>query len=160
MAAYLTAAEFKTLTLAPASYVDAEEAAEAGWILARLTHWSDRIDAQLRKRYAVPFVTPFPPILTGWLEALVTFELYLKRGVDATDAQIQEMRARFDATKAEVLQAADAEGGLFELPLKATDPTGAVTKGAPQAYSEQSPYTWTQAQIDAAGAEGIARRGS
>jgi len=147
--AYLDVTAFRALTLAPASYVDAIEVAHAGWLLGRLTHWSDRIDARLRKRYAVPFAaSPLtPPIITGWLEALVTFELYAKRGVDATDSQIVEMRQRFDATLAELKEAADSRDGLLELPLRSDNPTSAVTKAGPQGYSEASPYDWISNQL-------------
>jgi len=154
MAAYLTVAELKGATLAPASYVDAIEAEEPGWTLGRLTTWSAWIDARLRKRYAAPFATPYPVTVTGWLAAIVTWEIYLKRGVNALDQQATDIRELATAAKAEVLEAANAVGGLFDLPLRANTTATGIALGEPLGYSEASPYTWTSEQRDAAIAAG------
>lgn len=150
--AYLTNAQFKLLTIAPAVYVDQIEALEAGWTQAQLDHWSIWIDSRLKKRYAAPFDTASPPtVVRGWLARIVTEELYLKRGVDATDEQFVRVTERAKDARDEVKEAAESKEGLFELPLRQDAPgaTG-VTKGAPLAYTEVSPYTWSRLQREAA----------
>ena len=58
-------------------------------------------------------------------------------------------KADQERVELELKEAADAEKGLFELPLRATDTTGsAINAGGPMGYSEQSPYTWTDRQYD------------
>lgn len=152
---YLTNAAFKALTLAPAAYVDAIETAEAGWTQGRLTHWSAWINARLAKRYATPFqpAPNTPETITGWLEALVTWEVYLKRGVDPLNGQVQDAKGRHDDAKKEILDAVDLERARPELPLRNDSDAHGVVKGAPLAYTEASPYTWTTVQRDAAADE-------
>lgn len=154
MAAYLTIDGFKLLSVIPPDYLDFIETAQAGWTAAKLAAWSRWIDARLKKRYAIPlpFVVHTDPLFPSqaqqWLCDLATFDAYLKRGIDPTDAQIQEIEARYKDAKAEITEAADAESGLFELPLR-TDGTGqGVSKGAPLFATQSSPYTWrTQQRI-------------
>lgn len=156
MAAYLTLADFKLLSVIPPDYLDFIEtsgpAPQPGWTLAKLAAWSRWLDARLKKRYAIPLPSAtsadpnFPSVAQQWLCDLATFDAYLKRGIDPTDAQIQEIEKRYNAVKAEVQEAADAESGLFELPLR-TDGTGqGVTKGAPLFATQTSPYTWRTQQ--------------
>jgi hypothetical protein len=140
------------LTLAPGTYVDAIETLEAGWLLRRLTHWSAWINARLAKRYAVPFAaSPLTPeTVTGWLEAIVTWEVYLKRGADPTDAQLVDIKKRYDDALADVNDAANNEQSRPELPLRNDTNAQGITRGGPLAYVEVSPYTWSQVQRDAA----------
>jgi len=149
---YLDVAAFRAATLAPASYVDHVELVEPGWLLGRLTYWSAWINSRLAKRYAVPFAVPpaTPETVVGWLERLVTWELYLKRGIDATDEQVARIEARHDVAKAEVAEAAESRDGLFELPLRRDSNATGVSRGGPLGYSEVSPYTWSRLQRDAA----------
>ncbi len=149
---YLDLEAFKGATLAPASYADEVEALEPGWLLAKLTWWSAWINARLAKRYATPFALApnTPETVTGWLEQLVTWELYLKRGIDATAQQLERVEARHDSAKKEVTEAADSEKGLFELPLRSDSTVTGVSRGGPLGYSEASPYTWSVRQRDAA----------
>ena len=86
---YLDLNGFKGLTVMPASDVDGIETSAPGWILGQLTYWSSQIDSRLAKRYAVPFPSPYPTAVTGWLARIVTQRLYIKRGVDSTDAQAE-----------------------------------------------------------------------
>jgi hypothetical protein len=147
---YLTALEFKAITLAPASYVDAVEAAAAGWTLARLVQRSAWINARLAKRYAAPFASPYPEAVTDWLCRIVTWELYLKRGVDPTDLEVAEIKKAADDAAAEVKEAAESREGLFELPLRADTSADGVARGSVQAYTEASPYTWSGVQRETA----------
>lgn len=147
MAAYLTLAKFKTLTVMPGSFVDAIETASPGWTDAQLAYWSDWIDSRLRKRYAVPFVAPVPSTVEGWLMRIVTVRCYLRRGVDPTDQQYADIKADDVAARDEIREAADSDTGLFDLPLRAdlTNVSG-ISQGSPRTYSEQSPYAWTDVQ--------------
>lgn len=148
--AYLTALEFKGLTLAPASYADAIEQREPGWLDRRLEYWSRHIDARLRKRYAVPFVgPPYPLTVAGWLERIVTWDVLLKRGIDATDEHATQLQASATAAHAEVAEAADTVTGLFDLPLRDDADGSAVSKAGPLFESEQSPYEWACKQLEA-----------
>jgi hypothetical protein len=152
---YLDLSAFKGSTLAPASYADEVEIREPGWLLRRLTHWSAWINSRLAKRYAAPFAAApdTPEAVTGWLEAIVTWELYLKRGIDATDQQLEKIEKRHDTAKAEVAEAADLQTNKFELPLRNDTSTTGVSRGGPLGYGEASPYTWSSRQRDAAGDE-------
>lgn len=153
---YLTNAQFKGLTLAPAAYVDAIETQEAGWTQGRLKHWSAWINARLAKRYATPFAPDpnTPETVTGWLEALVTWEVYLKRGVDPTNGQVQDAKTRHDDAKKEILDAVDLERARPELPLLNTTDAHGITKGGPLAYNEAGPYEWLTVQRDAVDEQG------
>lgn len=148
MAAYLDLAAFRLRTLMPQVDIDTVEAETVGFTLARLTTWSAKIDTRLRKRYAVPFdsTKPYPEALLEWLTKIVTFELYLKRGVDPADQSIAMYRADKEQAEAEVKEAADSKDGLFDLPLLDSKDATAITKGAPLFYSETSPYVSTTLQ--------------
>jgi hypothetical protein len=150
--AYLNQATYTALTIAPSVYVAEVQAAHPGWVDAQLEFWSGWIDSRLKKRYAAPFEAPpnTPPVILGWLARILDEELYLKRGMDPEDKQSQRVEARAAEAKAQIQEAADSEKGLFELPLRADDPGGTgITRAAPLAYTEQSPYTWSGIQRDA-----------
>lgn len=144
--AYLDLNTFKLLTLAPSTYVDEMETEQAGWMGAQLDYWSAWIDSRLSKRYNVPFSSPPPLAVKMWLARIVTLQLYLKRGVDATDNQYVDIREADKIARDEIKEAADAVGGLFDLPLRSDTTATGITKPAPQFYSEGSPYTWTDLQ--------------
>lgn len=150
---YLDVAEFKARTIAPASLVDgAHLAVPAPWtafVESRLKINTSRINARLTKRYAVPFAAPYEEIVLGWLTSMTTVDLYEKRGWDPSDAQAQRLIDAVAQAEAEMKEAADAEEGLYELPLRADLPTETgVAKGGPLGYSEASPYTWLDLQRD------------
>lgn len=140
MASYLTLAEFKTRTLMPASSVDAIELVSAGWILIQLDEASAWIDSRLRKRYAAPFESPYPVAVLSWLTRIVTVRCFLKHGVPPTDEQFQAIQKDADDARAEVLEAANGDDGLFDLPLRSDTTSTGVSKGGPLGYSERSPY--------------------
>jgi len=151
MSAYLTVDEFKLLTTA-GDYVADVEAAQTGWLGAQLSAHSARINAQLRKRYATPFAAPIPEQVQLWLAQIVTEALYLRRGVDAQDEQfvsITEIAAR---AREEIKEAANAQDGLWDLPLNETS-ASLVTRGGPIGYSEASPYVWSSVQAERASSE-------
>lgn len=155
--AYLSLTTFADLTLAPLEYIQQVEVLAPRWLAAQLEYWSSWIDSRLRKRYAAPFAAApdTPPVVLGWLARIVDHELYLKRGVNPDDAQIENVKDRALEAKAEVKEAADSKDGLFELPLRASAPTvSGVSRGGPLMYSEVSPYTWSVLQRETAADEG------
>jgi hypothetical protein len=138
MVPYLTFATFKDRTIIPAPDVDHVEATSPGFIDKRLVVEQSRIDARLRKRYAVPFAEPVPEIVLGWLTDIVTEVAYRKRGVDPNDAQASEYAADAQRAREELLEAANAVDGLFELPLRQDlpGPSGVSESEGPFGYSE------------------------
>lgn len=150
MAAYLTDTEFRLLTLLPVNVIDEVEVRTPGWLTQQLEHVSSRMNARLAKRYAVPFiVVPYPDIVQEWLAHIVSWRCYLKRGVNSLDSEASEYKAQHDQALNEIKEAADSNVGLFELPLRQDEPgVEGVTRGGPVAYSEQSPYVWTDIQAE------------
>lgn len=146
MASYLTLAEFKARTLMPASSVDAIELVSAGWLLIQLDEASAWIDSRLRKRYAAPFESPYPIAVLSWVARLVTVRAFLKAGVPPTDEQFQAIQKDADDARAEVLEAATSDVGLFDLPLRSDTTATGISKSGPMSYSEQSPYAWARDQ--------------
>ena len=130
MATYLDVDGFKLLTIMPSADVDELEVAEPGWLLRRLTVVSAEIDRQLALRYAVPFTAPAPTIIELWLVDLVTPFAYLKRGTNPSDEAYLALQARADKVSEEIAQAANAETGLFQLPLRADTTATGITKGS------------------------------
>lgn len=133
----------------PPDEVDYLEAQYPGFLLARLTINTSRIHGNLAKRYAVPFAAPGPEIVIGWLVAMTQVDGYDKRGWDPADEQSARIIADRTTALAELKEAADAEHGLFELPLREDLTAGGVTRGGPLAYSEPSPYDWSTVQMEA-----------
>lgn len=152
MAAYLDVERFKKLTLMPPGDVSALEATDADFLPARLEARSSWLDARLAKRYAVPFDANDPPaVVVDWIVALVTLEAYLRRGFSPTSEQDALIVEAAKTAREEIKEAADAKEGLFELPLRQADTgTTAVTRGDVLSYTEASPYTWTDVELEAA----------
>lgn len=142
----LDVTEFKARTVMPSADVDIVGDA---YLLARLKIWTSRIYARLRKRYSVPFASPIPEIVLGWLTAIVTVEAYQKRGWNPDDEQSAQIKADRDEALAEIKEAADAEGGLFDLPLRQNTTETGIDQGGPYVYAEASPYDWIDAQREA-----------
>lgn len=149
MSVYLTDSEFRLLTLLPVNVIDEVEVRTPGWLTQQLTTVSSRMDARFAKRYAAPFVDPYPTVVQEWLAHIVSWRCYLKRGVNSLDSEATEYKAQHDQALKEIEEAANSEVGLFELPLKQSTPDGTgVTRGGPMSYSEQSPYVWTDYQAE------------
>lgn len=146
MTAYLTVATFKLRTTMPQGDVDALELSEPGFLDAQLEAGTSRINAQLRKRYAVPFSAPVPDCVLEWLTRIVTVRAYLKRGVNPSDAQFQAIMLDADAALKELQEAANGETGLYDLPETNTSTSTGIGKGGPRSYAEASPYAWANLQ--------------
>lgn len=130
----------------PSADIDAIESDSPGFILTRLAAQTSRINARLRKVCPVPFVAPVPEVVLEWLNKTVTYECYLKRGVDPSDQTIAHVKADKELADAETKEAADGNTGLFDLPVNDSLDASAKTKAAPVAYVEASPYAWTDKQ--------------
>lgn len=146
MASYLTLAQYKALAVIPAEFITAIESITPGWTLAQLTSESAWINSRLSKRYAVPFADPCPEVVQRWLHRIVTVSAYLKRGFDPTDRQGAMYVSQRDEALEEIKEAANAETGLFDLPLRADTTASGISKGFPMGYSEQSPYAFADSQ--------------
>jgi hypothetical protein len=158
--AYLTTNEFALLSTCPVEYTDALASSAPGWLEAQLEAWSRQIDARLAKRYRVPFTAPVPEVVKAWLARLVTIRVYLRRGIDATDMQFAEVKADADRAFDELKEAADANIGLYDLPLIEGSTSTGISKGGPFGYSEQSPWVAFDLQVDTARDEDRNRGGS
>lgn len=140
MPPYLDIDGFRDLTTMPSAAVDELEIVAPGFLEKQLEAWSAWLDSRLSKRYAAPFSAPYPIAVRMWLARIVTPRAFQRRGVDATDEQYIDIRDDAKAAEAEVLEAANSETGLFDLPLRADTSASGISKGGPFVYSEQSPY--------------------
>lgn len=149
--AILTLSRFRAKTVMPTADVDLLEATEPGYIESRGAYHEGRLNARLAKRYAVPFDSSSPPeVVLGWLVDMVTLDAYKKRGFNPSSAQDQTIVDDAARATAEVLEAANSETGMFELPLRQSAPgADGVSKGGPFGYAEASPYTWARLQREA-----------
>lgn len=147
---YLTLADFRAFSLMPSTDVDELEARAPGFIAKQCEVATADIDSRLRKRYAAPFGSPCPVKVQAWCARIVTRVAYLKRGVDPTDPQFAAYVADADTAMAEIKEAADAQFGLFDLPLRQDTKATGLTAPRPLGYSEASPYVWTDVQASAA----------
>ena len=132
----------------PPGEVDQLEVQHPGYLDMVLEDWSAEIDARLTKRYTVPFSAGSPPrVIQRWLCSLVTREAYLKLGVSPNSAQDELLIAQAEKAEANLLEAADAQNGLFGLPLRDdARNTSGVSKGRPKVRSDKSPYDWLNNQ--------------
>lgn len=141
---YLTLAEFRAMARLPAEYIDAVELAASGYTGLQLQLETAYIDSILAKRYLTPFLTNglpnAPLVVRRWLVDLVTLQVWLKRGLDATqqDAEIYLESARL--AKEELQAAANAQDGLYELPLRADNQNLGTAKPRVHSYHETSPF--------------------
>lgn len=142
MVPYLSLAEFRDRTVMPSPDVDHVEAVAPGFIVKRLAIEEGRINARLRKRYLAPFATPVPDAVLGWLTDIVTEPVYRKRGFDPNDPQAEEYAKDAQRARDEVLEAANAEEGLFDLPLRQDTTATGIADGKNEClgYSEASPW--------------------
>lgn len=157
----LSLAEWRLRSTMPAADVDALEVTDPGFLAATLADVTAEVYAVLAKRYVVPFASPVPRLVLRWITAIVTLEAYLKRGFNPESAQDALIDANAKIAREQIQAAANAETGLYELPLRSdlAASTGA-TKGGPFGYSEQSPYVWTTVQWNGARGEDESGRGT
>lgn len=160
--ALLALADFKSRSIMPSEDVDALEAQYPGYVAKRLALREGLMNARLAKRYATPFEPASPPdVAVGWLVAMVTLDCYLRRGFNPSSAQDQIIADEAKRAETEILEAANSETGLFELPLRQDAPgASGVSKGGPFGYSEASPYVAFNMQRETARGEDSSGRGT
>jgi hypothetical protein len=144
--AYLTVAQLRSRVIMPPADFDE---LDSSFVQSRLDVGSSYIDGRLAKRYATPFTAPVPEVVLGWLTAIVTPELYFRRGWDPASEQGVQITGAADTAKAEIKEAADSVTGLWDLPLRQDNPASGISRGFPLAYSEASPYEWLDVQREA-----------
>ncbi len=146
--------DFRTRTIMPDHDVDELWGLRSGYLEAACAGALADIVARLRKRYRTPFTdasgsNPRPEIVVAWQTKIVTPEAYRARGYNPADPQMEWAEKDRDRTYEQIKEAADAENGLYDIPLLVTqDPTG-IVKGGPLGYAEPSPYDWTDVQSGA-----------
>lgn len=146
--------DFRTRTIMPEQDVDQLWAERPGYLEAAVAGALADITARLRKRYKTPFtdvngVNPRPEIVVVWQTKIVTPEAYRARGYNPQDPTMEWSEKDRDRAYEQIKEAADAEGGLYDIPLRESVDTSGIVKGAPQASSEASPYDWIDKQADA-----------
>ncbi len=140
---YLTLSTFKNRTLMASEEVDYVQTNAPGFVEGRIAIRTSWIHARLRKRYgaSIPFSSPVPETVLGWLTALVSLDCMRKRGMNPNDVAGAAFQADADKAEAEVREAADSQAGLFDLPaIEALEGASNVSTGGPLGYSETSPY--------------------
>lgn len=157
---YLSLDEFKQLALIPAAFIDEVEEMAPGFVGKQIELESSRVDARLSKRYATPFNTPAPIAVRAWVTTLVQPAVELKRGVGPESSNYDEYKRLAGVALDELKEAANAETGLFDLPLRGDASESGIARGAPRSYSEQSPYVFTDEQGRTGREEDHARSGT
>lgn len=158
---YLDVAGFGLRSIMPSEMIQRLESKSPGWLLQRLNSKSAWINAKLWKRYAVPFASPAPEIVLDWLAALVTPECYAKIGFNPSSEQDKSSIIEpADTARDEIDEAADAQNGKFELPLRSDSNAPGISRGGPMVYSEASPYVAFDRQAATGRAEDRMRNGS
>jgi hypothetical protein len=140
MAGYLTLEQFKLQATLPSEFIDQLETEQPGFTQTQLDLESSRIDARLRKRYQAPFADPTPLIVQDWLSKIVTLTVWLRRGTRDTDQAIGLAEKQSQQAFDEIKEAADAEKGLFDLPLRQDTLVSGITRPKVRSYSETSPF--------------------
>lgn len=142
MAIPFTVADFQKMTFMDPAGVAAVVANRPDFLEARGDALYDTIMARLRKRYDVAAMAANPPtIVKLWWVALLTRDAYGARGYDPSAADDEKsIHGAAEAAEKAILEAADSEKGMYDLPLLATNTGSGVSRGGPLAYSETSPY--------------------
>jgi hypothetical protein len=125
-----------------------------GWIAANLTLLSGNMDVQLAKRYVTPFQAPYNTQLEFWLTRMMDPRAYLKRGVEPSDRQLQVLIDDAAKVELELQKAADAEKGMYDLPLRADAPNASGIKPSVLSHSDVTPFDWMRTQAIRAGGYG------
>lgn len=143
--AYLTVTEF-----AARSCMNPDDVAQLngdGFVEAKLEDYSSYIWSRLSKRYAPFDSTSVPRIILIWLTDLVTLDCYMRLGFSPSSEQDAQIVAKAEQAKADLLEAANSETGLFGIPLRQDTPgTSGISKGRPIVKHDTSPYDWIRNQ--------------
>lgn len=158
--AYLDRDAFANRTTMPQEFINELHASAPLWFDAQFAMIESKINAKLRKRYGAPFAAPVPETVLAWETDIITFRAYQRRGVDPTDAQMVDVKNAHDAAWREVDEAANAETGLFDLPLRENTTESGIVKTSTLAYSEKSPFVAFDDQVDVGRNEDANRGGT
>lgn len=140
MAAYLTVGDFRERTMMPTGTVDELELQRPEYLEKRLGMRSAEIDARLRKRYAAPFAAPVPELVLLWLTALVTLDAYKGVGFDPSSDQDKTIVDDAVTAQQQLLEAANGNIGLYDLPLRNEAESSGVVRGRPLMRADLTPY--------------------
>lgn len=147
MGYFANIAAYKICSTLPSEWIDEVETRHPGWIAKQVDLVSAlEIDARLSKRYVTPFESPAPLAVQSWVARILDARVLVRRGIDPVDDQYAAMLADATAAKAEILEAANAETGLYDLPLRADTDASGIARPAPRSYTEASPYVWATRQ--------------
>jgi hypothetical protein len=139
--------EFRTRSIMPDEDVDFLWTHRTGFLESALASALGDIYARLRKRYRVP-MAPVPEVVLSWQTKLVTPEAYRARGYNPNDPTLEGAEKDRERVYEQIKEAADAENGLFDLPLLDTEDASAVAKGGPLMIADASPYDWIDRQAE------------
>lgn len=155
MSNYVTMQDVKDLGSMAPEDVDALEALYPGIVVRIATAVSGLFDARLAKRYAAPFIEPFPNALVFNVSRMVAWRLWIRRGFNPSSPIDTLLEKENLDAEAWLKEAADGDKGLVELPARQATPgeATAVNVGGPLGYSEPSPYQWLDVQREAVGNE-------
>lgn len=145
--------DFRTRTIMPEEDVDDLWAQRPGYLEVAIAGALADITARLRKRYRTPFTdangtNPRPEIVVTWQTKIVTPEAYRARGYNPADPTMEWVEKDRERTYEQIKEAADAETGLYDIPLLVTGDATGISKGGPLGSSEASPYSWIDVQAE------------
>ena len=148
---YATADDVRLKGVLLPSDVDRVEVRYPGITAARLATAHARLNSKLMKRYRLPFTTPVPEVLVWYESVVVSHELLVAlRGANPDSSQLDEAGKLLAEAQEWLKAAVDPEHGDVELrAAEAGLGPSAINAGGPYGYSEASPYTWTDRQVDA-----------
>lgn len=140
---YATTEEFRQFSTFPETV--RLMALAPSFLQARLDYHSAALDAQLAPRYDTPFAPDltgaYPLILQSWVIGLTAADAWLRLGRNSQDLDVQQTLDDATAIRAAITAAADAEKGLYALPLRADKlAQSGIVRPGPISYSAHSPY--------------------
>lgn len=93
---YATAVDVKNLGGISHDEVDKFETKYPGRIAAMSLSISGKFDLRLRLRYGVPFPSPYPSEIVGYVVAVLVWEMVLAKGINPNAEQTKELKAKHD----------------------------------------------------------------
>lgn len=147
---YATAEQFRQFSTFPGDLTGRLMALAPTFIQTRLDYHSASIDAQLALRYDTPFMPDatgaYPLILQSWAIGLTCADAWLRLGRASSDQDVQQTLDDATAIRAAIAAAADAEKGLYALPLRADNLTSGIVRPGPISYTLHSPFVGQRQQ--------------
>lgn len=91
--------------------------------------------------------TPVPEKILWWMQTLITSVMYKARGRNTADPYQEDLERDVTLALAELSEAANEDTGLLDIPAN-EDAGSAISTGGPLAFSDASPYAWTDRQLE------------